>query len=184
MKKKLKFVNFTKLNKKELLEILNLRNSYRIRSKMTNSEPISEEDHLRFCYNLDNDSTKLYLKILLDDEFVGVFDIQDIDSKKHTYTPGMYFTGDDKSIIAVHCSSAVSYLCLKMDIYYPNILIKKDNLQSLMFNTMKLENRIVREDSDFYYLTNDFLNLTLRSKEEIYSDLAFLDDLYEMEFDI
>lgn len=180
----MRFVNFTKLDKTELLKILEMRNLDSIRQKMTNSEKISVDHHLSFCEKLKGNKTNLYMQVLLNDKFVGVMDLQNMDFVKQTYEPGCYFVCNDRPDFIVHASAAISYVCLKLKVYYPNIFIKKDNLQALMFNTMKLKNRIVREDDDYYFLTNDCTNIKKRSLEEIYSDLDKLKTIYEMEFDI
>lgn len=180
----LKFVNFTKLDDDALVEILEKRNLPNIREKMANSQVISKEEHLKFCHSLKTDKSKLYFKVLYNDEFVGVMDFQNIDYEKHSYEPGSYFFNEENTELAVHCSSAICYICLELGLYYPNIYVKKTNFQALMFNTMKLANSIIGEDEEYYYLTNSFVDVTKRSLDEINADLVWLESLYNLEFDV
>ncbi len=181
-KKSLKFVNFTNLNSSELLEILEKRNSKEIRSKMVNDKIISEREHLSFCNSLKNDNSKLYFKVLLDDVFVGVMDFNNIDYSNHTYEPGSYFFCENNREIATHAASAICYLNLKLKLYHPIIYVKKSNIKAIIFNSMKLKNRIVREDDEYLYFTNDFTNLEKRTEAEVRADLAYLNRIYNLEF--
>lgn len=53
-----------------------------------------------------------------------------------------------------------------------------------MFNTMKLGNRVVSENEEFYILTNDFLNPALRSREEIIKNIETVTKGYKVVYEI
>lgn len=153
-KKIIKFKNFIHLDESELLFVLEKRNSDEIRNKMTNTDIISVEDHLKFCNSLKNDSTRLYYLIYLDDEPVGVADFQDINNENHTYEPGMYFFSE-QSNQRTYITYALGYIRCMYKLYYPFIRVRKDNPQALFFNTMKMGAKLEREDEDFYYLSEE-----------------------------
>lgn len=178
------FRNFTKLSEKSLLDVLAQRNATRIRIAMNNSNIISLSEHLYFCEQLKADKTKLYTQVLLNDKFIGVMDLQHIDYKEKTYEPGCYFIEGISENVMIACSCAFSRVCLDLDIYYPRIVIKSSNLRSLMFNTMKLGNRVVSENEEFYILTNDFLNPALRSREEIIKNIETVTKGYKVVYEI
>ncbi len=181
---KLSFINFTKLKDDELLEILKLRNSEYIRHKMLSSKKISLEEHLSFCHSLRSDSSRLYLKVLLNNNFIGVIDFQNIDEHSHSYIPGDYFVNDEcYKNIAYYAILASTIICIDKKYYYPKISVKKDNLQALIFNTMKFSNYITGENEDCYFLTNDSLNPDKvdlsKLREAIISELT---KQFELEF--
>src|SRR5574344_351431 len=153
----LTFRNFTKLPQKDLLYILEKRNSPDIRNKMTNTTIISRENHLSFCKSLRNNPTKLYFAVYLNNAIIGVIDFQNINYDKHTYEPGSYFF-DSPSIVRSHAVSASGFVRLEKKLYYPQIVVKKDNIQALLFNTMKMGAQIESEDENYYYLKSSVLD--------------------------
>lgn len=97
MRDKLAFVNFTLLSQDLLLEILSHRNAPEIRSQMRNSDPISAEDHLRFCAGLKHSKSKFYFAVFLNDILIGVLDYRLLDAKDRIYESGAYL--DRKSVV-------------------------------------------------------------------------------------
>lgn len=183
-KQELKFTNFTKLNQEQLLFILSKRNSDEIRFNMTNTDIISEESHLKFCANLKNDDTKIYLAVFLDSKIIGVIDFQNIDREAHTYEPGSYFF-DAPSILRSHAVIASNYVCLINRLYYPNITVKKTNCQALIFNTMKMGCELVSEDDEYYYLTSKIVDGNdPKAIEKLKNDIESLKDKYDIVFDL
>lgn len=183
-KQKIKYINFYKLSDEELKIILNERNSQRIREKMLNQNIISEDEHLSFCRSLENDKSKIYAEILLDDNFIGVVDAQSIDFSSGTYEPGSYFKENISEMVIRSALTGFCLFFLKNKLFYPHIRVRKDNLQALLFNTMKCEATIVSEDENVYYLTNDFLNPKIRSFEENKKLILDLTKEFELEFDL
>ena len=68
-------INYVDCSKKQLLEILRLRNLDAIRLWMTNPEVISEEDHFKFVERLRDNKDRLYLAIYRDEALVGTYNI-------------------------------------------------------------------------------------------------------------
>ena len=182
MRDKLAFVNFTHLSQDLLLEILSHRNAPEIRSQMRNSDPISAEDHLRFCAGLKHSKSKFYFAVFLNDILIGVLDYRLLDAKDRIYESGAYFF-DKPSIVRVHAVLAAARVCVHYDLRLCKIAVKKDNIQALLFNTMKLGFEIETEDNDYYYLQQPELNLSspqCRAKyERTMSELA---RLYELSY--
>ena len=179
----IKFVNFTHLGKSDLIRILEKRNSDEIRSKMVNRAPIPLESHLKFCEHLKKDNSKLYFAIYVDSVLAGVADFQNINYENHTYEPGIYFVNDN-SIIRSHITVALLQVRLHYRLYNPVIRVRKDNLQALIFNTMKMGAKVEREDDEFYYLSGSRINVN-NEKElgVVYWDLAQLEKKYILQYE-
>ncbi len=180
------FVNFTKLGETELMEILSARNETSIRGKMINDQVIAPEEHLRFCASLRERQDCLYLRVGLDERFIGVVDFQDINDQDHSYEPGGYCVlppGSDDDIWKYVCAAS-TFVCLERKLYFPRIRVRKDNFQALIFNTMKLGCKLVSEDSLYYHLTNDWLDPSVRDETGAREELSYLHDLFLLEFDL
>lgn len=146
------YVNFTRLSEEDLLYILDKRNDPNIRQLMVNQEIISRRDHLSFCEKLKKSSDKLYFLMKYNEEKVGVFNFTSIDFDVHTYEPGCYFFDESVPNNRTDIVCGVSYIRKKFKLYYPTIRVKKDNYQAVIFNVMKMNCEIIKEDSVFYYL--------------------------------
>ena len=72
------FKNFTTLTFNEIENVLHLRNQSFIREWMFNNNIITWEEHIAFIKNLKNDSSKTYLYVMRDDEFIGVYSVNEI----------------------------------------------------------------------------------------------------------
>ena len=75
----LKVVNFRYLTEDCLQEILNLRNSDRVRMNMANKDKICFEEHLNFCRSLFDRKDLLYFAVYVNDSLEGVIDFKSID---------------------------------------------------------------------------------------------------------
>lgn len=93
---KLSIVDFSYLDKTQLLEILSLRNSDYVREKMASSDVILEDTHLLFCKNLKQRTDVLFCGVYLEDKLVGAIDLKDIDLKSKSYESGCYFCKNSK----------------------------------------------------------------------------------------
>ena len=113
----------------------------------------------------------------------GVADFQNINYENHTYEPGIYFVNDN-SIIRSHITVALLQVRLHYRLYNPVIRVRKDNLQALIFNTMKMGAKVEREDDEFYYLSGSRINVN-NEKElgVVYWDLAQLEKKYILQYE-
>lgn len=185
-KKLIEFINFTKLDSNVLKEILVHRNSDRIRKNMVSTELISEESHLNFCHNLKKDKNNLYFLVRDEQELIGVVDFKNIDHIRHTYEPGGYCISHNSDFPNLwgYVLSASTFICLKFKLYFPKILVKKDNHQALLFNTMKMGCILTDEDNEYYYLSNNYLDPKVNSEDKILGDLSYLTNIFDLRFDL
>lgn len=181
------FDNFIYLSEQSLKQILELRNSDEIRNKMANTNIISLDEHFAFCQKLNGDPTKLYIRICVENEFLGVLSSVKNDTINHTYVPGCYFSKlvlSKYKNISVDMSAAFSYICYNKGLFYPLIYVRKDNPQAIFYNTMKLSNRIVDEDNTYYYMLNNCTDPRLQDHETILRKFDYLFYKYNMSFNL
>ncbi len=182
MKNSLSFVNFIYLSKEELLEILKHRNAPEIRKQMVHSEIISEQEHFKFCENLRTNNHLFYYAVFFNEQLIGVVDYVLLDEKERTYTPGCYFF-DEPSIVRTHAIFAASYILEKKCLLYPKIIVRKENIQALLFNTMKMKRDIEHEDDNFYYLCEKKIVGDPKAYAENYKKrMKKLSELYLLKF--
>ena len=91
----LSFRNFTRLDEQERDLVLTWRNSPRVRSMMTNREPIGKDDHLAFLTALPNREDCRYFLFSVDGVPAGVLDFVKIDREAKACEPGLY-VGDER----------------------------------------------------------------------------------------
>lgn len=182
MKESLSFVNFAYLTEDVLLEILEHRNAPEIRMQMRNTEIISREDHLRFCKGLKDSNTRFYYAIYHNDKLIGVIDYKLLDEVNRTYESGSYFF-DEPSVVRTHANLAGIYICLEKKLYIPKNIVRKNNIQSLLFNTMKLGMSIESEDEEYYHLSAPSLEQNSKESKDNYTKVMNkLHDRYELTF--
>lgn len=86
------YVNFSKLTRRELIQILEWRNNPEVSRNMNTTEPISLESHLMFCDDLRNHTDKFYWLIKRGNEPVGVLNIINVDYENETCESGFYMS--------------------------------------------------------------------------------------------
>ena len=147
---KLSIVDFSYLDKTQLLEILSLRNSDYVREKMSSSDVILEDTHFLFCENLKQRNDALFCGVYLENKLVGVIDLKAIDLNTKTYESGCYFCKDSKNI-TYFANLAAFIIAKEIGLTKANCYVKKDNIQAVLFNTMKLRYKTTKETDEFYF---------------------------------
>ena len=155
---KIDFVNFNKLDDETLKLVWKWRISDQIRSKMTDQRVFSLEEHMEFCSKLKNRSDVLFVLVYCNDTPVGVLTYKDIDPISHSCVPGCYFVNAPKNVSSLVSTMMGDYL-YKQGIYVFRAIVLKNNIQSLLFNTLKCNCKIVKEDDLYYNLEYDFSKL-------------------------
>lgn len=157
MKTNLSFISFNYLSDSVLLEILEHRNAKEIREQMRNTEIISKEEHFNFCKSLHNNNKLFYYAVFHDDKLIGVIDGIILDEVSRTFMSGCYFF-DESSIVRTHACVASTYIWYKKNLLYSKVIVKKNNIKALMFNTLKLGYKIEGEDNEYYHLSTKINN--------------------------
>lgn len=157
MKTNLSFISFNYLSDSVLLEILEHRNAKEIREQMRNTEIISKEEHFNFCKSLHNNNKLFYYAVFHDDKLIGVIDGIILDEVSRTFMSGCYFF-DESSIVRTHACVASAYIWYKKNLLYSKVIVKKNNIKALMFNTLKLGYKIEGEDNEYYHLSTKINN--------------------------
>ncbi len=184
MKQSLLFVNFINISKDIALQILEHRNAPEIREQMINSKSISLEDHLNFLEKLKHSKNLFYYAIFFNEKLIGVIDYVLLDEHARTYSPGYYFF-DEPSIVRTHAVLAASYILQQRELLHPQVVIKKSNLQSLLFNTMKCGMKIEREDEEYYYLCEEHpVNSAKEFVDRCKKCLDKLSEIYSLNYEL
>ncbi|RXJ66831.1 hypothetical protein CRV08_12255 [Halarcobacter ebronensis] len=142
--------NYTKLTKEQSLDILNIRNKKEIREKMTNSEIISKENHLKWMQSLSSSQDR-YFAIFSDETLLGSLSFVKRDKK---VSWGVFFEEGTNILIL----SSATYIFL--DFIFTNISdiiyseVKIENSKALSFNK-SLGFCLQDEDDDYFYLSQD-----------------------------
>lgn len=145
---KIIFKDYIKLNEKELMDILNLRNQRNIRENMIGSEIISLENHLSWVKTLEKSDNKRYFAIDFENEIVGSLSFV---KNKEEVSWGVFF----KNEINPFVSSASTFVFL--DFLFLNVCeelysyVKKENLKAVSFNK-SFGFKVYKEDEEYFYL--------------------------------
>lgn len=144
--------NFVSLSDDELIKILELRNSERVRNNMANSEIISLDSHLSFCRSLKNRKDIFYFGVYVNSSLEGVLDLKFFDNDKLSYESGSYFIEKSKYNISYYANLAGFIIAKSMGLKRVTCYVLKDNLQAMLLNTCKLKYKITHSDEKYYYL--------------------------------
>lgn len=151
----LKVVNFRYLTEDCLQEILNLRNSDRVRMNMANKDKICLEEHLNFCRSLFERKDLLYFAVYVNDSLEGVIDFKSIDFILKKYESGSYFIERSQYNISYYANLAGFLIAKSLGLTKVSCYVNKENLAAMLLNTCKLKYKIIFEDPVYYYLEKD-----------------------------
>lgn len=91
---KYSYVNFTRLSREELLQVLEWRNHPDVRKYLNNPNPIHYIDHLNFCGKLAEVTDKYYWVVKKGNRSIGVLNIIDVNQEENTCESGFYLIPD------------------------------------------------------------------------------------------
>lgn len=179
----IRFINFTKLKQDKLLQVLQMRNSPEVRQFMTNDAVISEKAHLAFCATLKERADCLYLLVEFDQVPCGAVTIKKINLTEHSAEIGKYII-KKYAHYSADIALALDLLFEKMEIENCYCYVRKDNLQALLHNIMKLHAQIIGEEQDNYQLK--FSKMPWKSDGKWFAEkslqLSRLQEKYRIEF--
>lgn len=155
------FKNYIYLDNKESVDILNLRNEDFVREQMTNSDPISIDDHKNFINILKSDNNKQYYAVYNNNSLIGSLNVV----YKDELFWGLYF----KDISSMQ-KSISTYIFL--DYIFNNFnhtlhaYVKKNNEKALKFN-IGFGFKIYSQDGKYYYLAQNKNNWQNNNQTEL-----------------
>ena len=141
------FKDYTKLDEKELVSILELRNQKKIREYMINNEIISLENHLNWIESLKKSTDKKYFSVSLEKEIIGSLSYVN-DNQKISW--GVFF----KENINPFVTSSSTFIFLSYVFEISQTIysyVKKENLNAFNFNK-NFGFKIYDEDENYFYL--------------------------------
>ncbi len=86
------FVNYVRLTKEEILQVLELRNREIVRKWMFSTDPIKEEDHLKFIKQLENRDDVYYWAIKQASQIVACFSVTNLNIDESSCETGIFFS--------------------------------------------------------------------------------------------
>ena len=111
---------------------------------------------------------RLYYLVKLNDVPFGVFDYTDIDDKEHIAEAGIYVIENYRKYtrIVSACEFLVAY---RHGIKKIKMHVKKDNVKAVLYNLVKVKNKLLGEDDSYVYFESVYLPFDECMK--LYSDI-------------
>jgi len=88
------YKNFTQLNREEIIQVWNWRNSPEIRRYFYNTDEIPLQSHFKFIYTLGRRNDVCYWLVIENDNPIGVMDLTDIKIHEERAEMGYYIIPD------------------------------------------------------------------------------------------
>ena len=153
----LRLRNFTHLNEAEQFMLLESRNHPEVRKWMTNSEPITRAEHLRFCAHLQEQPETLMLLAEFNDKPAGVisFHARDnswqevVDFGCYAFYPQVCFMINIEKLAMLH-------LVAQRGIKRCSCKVKSANRLGLLLVEQVLGAHQVKHDADYAYFELNF----------------------------
>jgi UDP-4-amino-4,6-dideoxy-N-acetyl-beta-L-altrosamine N-acetyltransferase len=176
---KIVFKNYSYLNEKESLEILNIRNTDFIRKNMITSEIITFENHTKWISSLKDNLDKKYFVVICENEILGSCSWV---KENEEFTWGIFFKDGVNPII----SSVCSYLFLEQCFFDEKIeeldsLVKKENSSAFSFNK-NFGFELYKEDEEYFYLELEKQKWENRKNSKLLKPIKNYLDKIEYEF--
>lgn len=127
------FINYIKLNKDQLLEVLEARNHPDIRCRMLHTEPIDVSTHLRFVESLKNRKDQIHWAVFNNHEYIGSVNLNPYDNERHEGEMGMF-------VVPKFLNSGIG---LEMTYVFHKIAFEQMGIQTI-FGRIKEDNKAVR----------------------------------------
>ena len=145
--------NFTLLSQDELIVIWQRRNHPDVRKCMVHTEPITLEDHLRFCASLKDRPEQLMLFVQYDGQpaFVQTFHATD-SSWQHIADSGSYAFDPAPCSCSVFAKALALRLIALRGIQSSQVKIKNDNELAIFTNQYYFGLTIDSRDDEYTYM--------------------------------
>jgi len=129
------FKNFINLNNEEKINILDIRNTDKIRINMKSNHIISTNIHINWIEKLKEDKNNIYYAIIYKDKICGAIYINDINLEDKTSSWGLYFKQDINPILSSLCTYIIIDKILnEMNIQRLTLEVEKTNIQAYKFD--------------------------------------------------
>ena len=127
--------NFTLLNEEELLMILERRNHPDVRKWMVQSDPITPEEHLRYCASLKNRPERLQLFVEFDSKPACVISYKATDSSWHELADNGIYAFDPEPCSSSLLSNIIAYQLFAIrGVKVSNIMVRNENEIAIFVN--------------------------------------------------
>lgn len=125
----LDLINFIDLNDAQKREVLEFRNSKKVRKYMLNEDIIKLEDHLRYIEFLKLRGDKRYFLVKSKDLSIGVIDFTKI--KNGSCSMGIYANPNLRQVGDILMNRLLDYGFNTLALHTINLQVKKDNLKAI-----------------------------------------------------
>lgn len=146
--------NFTLLSEAELLVILERRNHPEVRKWMVNTDPIAPEEHLSYCASLKHRPETLQLLVEFDSKPACVLSYQATDSSWHELADSGIYAFDPEPCSSSLLSNIIAYQLFAIRrVKVSNIMVRNENEIAIFANQYYHGYHIVRQDTEFTYMS-------------------------------
>ena len=135
----LKLININECNSNETEEILNIRNEDKIRSKMFNTEIISNDDHLKWKTTFKNSLNNFFYAIIFKKKIIGGLGMKNYDKQKKSVDWAFYISSK-KKILGLGAS---------VEYYAINYMFSKLSLKKLYCYVIRSNKEVIKLHNKF-----------------------------------
>tara|TARA_B110000114_G_scaffold180568_1_gene216612 strand:+ start:4552 stop:5139 length:588 start_codon:yes stop_codon:yes gene_type:complete len=155
-------INYSNLTKKDSLVVLAMRNDLSIRSRMVNSDLISEENHYKYISQLPKKNMG-YWALKKNDIILGSISLVEYNEDDDSFLGGNYIDpemiGSGKGAVINHFMHYIAFEVVKCTKI--RAIVQKDNVNAIrvnqLFGAVFLEKAFKEEKMNSDYITIEFL---------------------------
>lgn len=146
--------NFTLLSENEQLMILERRNNPDVRKWMVHTDPISPEEHLRYCASLKNRLDMLQLLVEFDGTPACVLSFKASDNSWHELADSGIYAFDPTPCASSILSNIIScMLIIERGIKVCNTIVKNENEIAIFANQYYHNYHVIKKDDKFTFMS-------------------------------
>lgn len=152
-------INYSNLSQKDSLKLLAIRNHHSVRTRMVNSNLISEENHLNFILNLPKQNVG-YWALKYKNDLLGSISLVDYNEKEGSFVGGNFIApkmiGSGFGAVINYYMHYVAFEKIKCNKI--KAIVKKDNINAIRINKLFGAIHINEYDSK-NEIGNDYISL-------------------------
>ena len=149
--------NILKLNLKQKKEILQIRNSIYVSSKMYTSHEITFDEHSNWIGNLEYNNQHLVFAIINENKILGALSLYNINFKNKKTEWSFYLT--EKNIYGLGATLEFNFI---------NYVFNKNNFEQLNCQVLETNFKIIKLHKKFFFKeNNEKIKFIIKDKKKI-----------------
>jgi UDP-4-amino-4,6-dideoxy-N-acetyl-beta-L-altrosamine N-acetyltransferase len=147
--------NILELNEKQKKEILKIRNSTYVASKMYNSKQITYKEHYTWAENLKYNKKKYVFAVLNEDKIFGILSLNNINWEKKIAEWAFYLA--EKNIYG---------LAAALEFNFIDYAIIKNNFKKLDCEILESNSRIIKFHKKFFFKSKGTIKYVIKDNQK------------------